>query len=163
MKPERAEHFVFDIGPTLDAVAREAIKAAERVFGCHCPTSHFHFSEIVINPGRTTLKGDLLLTNVTLTDLQSVAGTISGVDAEGHPTSLDGVIIAAESNNTAVCSASIDGDRLAINADGSDLGTAQVLLTATFPDGSTLQDTVNVTVIASAATGLNVSFDAPTP
>jgi hypothetical protein len=123
---------------------------------------HFHFSRIAISGG-ISFEGDITLQDVTITDLQTISGQLFGVDAEGHDTTLDGVTVTAESNNTAVCSASVADGRLSIAADGSDLGLAQVTLTGTFPDGSSAQDVVNVTVIASAATGFRVAFDPPTP
>jgi CheY-like chemotaxis protein len=99
-----------------------------------CATRHVHFSWLTISPGSTVFEGDFIVTDVTITDLQSISGVLFGTDAEGHETTLEGATVTATSNNTAVCSASVEGDRLRIAADGTDLGLAQVTLDAVFED-----------------------------
>lgn len=161
--PPVQTRFLLDVGPTVAELTREGFALARELFLHRCPSRHFHFSRLRVAPGTTELRGDLQLTDITITDLQTITGTVSGVDAEGHDAPLDGASLSAESSNTAICSASFTGTTLTISADGSDLGLAQVALTATLADGSVVSDIVNVTVTASAAAGIKVAFGPPTP
>jgi len=97
-----------------------------------------------------------------LTDIQSVSATVSEVDAAGNPVPLDpgATVVWTVSDATILTSTQNPDNSVSLKAAGP-LGSSQVAVQVTNPDGSVLnaQDTVNV--VASAATGLAIQFGTP--
>jgi|SRR5690242_5931326 len=101
-----------------------------------------------------------------LTDVQKVTATIAAVDAAGNPAQLDGAPTWSSSNPDIVSvTPAADGLTAVIAAVGP-LGTSQISVSADArlgPDVVTLSGQDDVTVVASEATTLGISFGTPEP
>jgi len=100
---------------------------------------------------------------IQLTDVQKVALSISAVDAAGNPAPIENATW--QSSNPAVLSVTASTDGLsAVATTAGQLGTAQVQVSvdARIGEGEVvLQGVLDVEVIASEATALNVAAGVP--
>jgi hypothetical protein len=107
-----------------------------------------------------------MATTVQLTDVQEVRLSISPKDSQGNLASVDGVPTWESSDESVLTVAAVSDDGLMADAvTVGPLGTATVTVTADadLGDGvTTLSDTVDITVVASQASALNVAVGTPT-
>lgn len=107
-----------------------------------------------------------MATQVQLTDVQEVRLSISPKDSQGNPATVDGAPAWASSDESVLTVAAVSDDGLTADAvTVGPLGTATVTVTADADLGegvTSLTDTVEITVVASEASALNVSAGTPT-
>lgn len=107
------------------------------------------------------LKG---ISSMFLTDLQKVSVSIAPVDAMGNPAKLDGVPSWTVSDETILTVTPAEDGMSAVVSTVGPLGMAQVAVVADADLGegvTTIAGTLDIEVIASAATALSVSVGAP--
>lgn len=97
-----------------------------------------------------------------ITDVQSVSASVTEVDAKGNPVGLDAnATVAWSVSDPTILTLTQNPDKSASIVATGPLGSSQVAVSVTNPDGSTLNAQDTVTVVASAATGLAIQFGTP--
>lgn len=151
-----------DVGAEL---TREGFALARELFGFP-RKPRIRFSTLEDGNGIVILKGEFALSELTMKANESRTATIKGVDVEGNVLEdLSGVTLDVTNTDTSIASGALEGNRITFSSPdtGGVLGTSQVIIRGTLPNGSERLEIVNVTVVPGDLEGFRLDFDAPAP
>lgn len=104
-----------------------------------------------------------IMATLQLLDNQQCSLAIQAEDAAGNPAQLPAGAVSWSSSNSTVCAVVPSADMLSaeIVAQGP-LGTAQIAVAVSMPDGTALNGSLDVTVVAGAASQIAIVPATPT-